>query len=75
MKFEVRPMAAAEDGRAMGWAAPAPISSRPVCSGVAEVSIYIDPARHGAAFIAAAAPALCGRDGQPRKGTAKGKRA
>lgn len=32
------------DGDVLGWAALGPISPRPVYSGVAEVSIYVDPA-------------------------------
>jgi phosphinothricin acetyltransferase len=33
------------DGAVLGWAALGPISPRPVYRGVAEVSIYVDPAR------------------------------
>jgi len=38
-------VARAPDGEVLGWAALSPTSSRPVYSGVAEVSIYVDPAR------------------------------
>jgi phosphinothricin acetyltransferase len=35
------------DGRAAGWAALAPVSSRPVYAGVAEVSVYVAAAARG----------------------------
>ena len=38
---------AREDGRAAGWAALAPVSSRPVYAGVAEVSVYVAAAARG----------------------------
>jgi phosphinothricin acetyltransferase len=36
-----------ECGETIGWAALTPASARPVYSGVAEVSIYVDPAQSG----------------------------
>jgi L-amino acid N-acyltransferase YncA len=38
---------ARDDGRAVGWAALAPVSSRPVYAGVAEVSVYVAAAARG----------------------------
>ncbi|MDP2578281.1 MAG: N-acetyltransferase family protein [Candidatus Palauibacterales bacterium] len=40
-------LVAMTDGRVVGWAALSPISQRRVYSGVAEVSVYIESARHG----------------------------
>jgi L-amino acid N-acyltransferase YncA len=34
-------LVARSEGRVVGWAAPSPVSSRPVYAGVAEVSIYV----------------------------------
>lgn len=36
-----------EDGKVIGWAALTPVSSRCVYAGVAEVSVYVDPAHWG----------------------------
>lgn len=36
-----------EDGKVIGWAALTPVSSRCVYAGVAEVSVYVDPAQSG----------------------------
>ncbi len=36
-----------ENGQIVGWAALSPISRRPVYTGVAEVSVYVDPAVKG----------------------------
>ena len=36
-----------EDGKVIGWAALTPVSSRCVYAGVAEVSVYVDPAHSG----------------------------
>lgn len=36
-----------EDGKVIGWAALTPVSSRCVYAGVAEVSVYVDPAYSG----------------------------
>lgn len=36
-----------EDGKVIGWAALTPVSSRCVYAGVAEVSLYVDPAHWG----------------------------
>ncbi|WP_414656180.1 GNAT family N-acetyltransferase [Flavobacterium sp.] len=36
-----------EDGNVIGWAALTPVSSRCVYAGVAEVSVYVDPAHSG----------------------------
>ena len=38
---------AEEDGKVFGWAALTPVSSRCVYAGVAEVSVYVDPALSG----------------------------
>lgn len=38
---------AEEGGRVVGWAALSPVSDRCVYGGVAELSVYVDPARHG----------------------------
>ena len=40
-------LVAREEGLVVGWAALSPVSARPVYRGVAEVSIYVDPARRG----------------------------
>jgi phosphinothricin acetyltransferase len=40
-------VASDSDGRVLGWAAVSPTSSRAVYSGVAEVSVYVDPAATG----------------------------
>lgn len=40
-------VARAEQGEAIGWAALTATSARPVYAGVAEVSIYVDPAHAG----------------------------
>lgn len=42
-----RLVARTDEGQLIGWAALAAVSSRCVYRGVAEVSIYIDPAAHG----------------------------
>lgn len=39
---------AEQGGKVVGWAALSPVSSRCVYAGVAEVSVYIDPAAQGA---------------------------
>jgi L-amino acid N-acyltransferase YncA len=44
---EPRLVARDADGTALGWAALSPVSARPVYRGVAEVSIYVDPAVAG----------------------------
>jgi L-amino acid N-acyltransferase YncA len=36
-----------EDGKVIGWGALTPVSSRCVYAGVAEVSVYVDPAQSG----------------------------
>lgn len=36
-----------QDGQVIGWAALTPVSSRCVYSGVAEVSVYVDPEHSG----------------------------
>ncbi|GIQ61295.1 phosphinothricin N-acetyltransferase [Flavobacterium collinsii] len=36
-----------KDGKVIGWAALTPVSSRCVYAGVAEVSVYVDPAHSG----------------------------
>jgi len=38
---------ACHDGQVIGWAALSPVSSRCVYAGVAEVSVYVDPAHSG----------------------------
>lgn len=40
-------LVAREGPEIVGWAAVSPVSSRPVYSGVAEVSVYVDPASRG----------------------------
>jgi L-amino acid N-acyltransferase YncA len=40
-------LVAREDGEVVGWAALAPVSSRPVYRGVAEVSVYVAADRQG----------------------------
>jgi phosphinothricin acetyltransferase len=40
-------LVAVYEGTVAGWAALSPVSSRPVYAGVAEVSIYVDPAFRG----------------------------
>jgi L-amino acid N-acyltransferase YncA len=47
----------AANGRLLGWVAASPVSARRVYAGVAEHSVYVDPARHrrgiGSALLAA----------------------
>ena len=45
--FPVPRLVARDDGEIVGWAALSPVSSRHVYRGVAEVSVYVDPARSG----------------------------
>ncbi len=40
-------LVARANGRVIGWAALSPASKRPVYAGVAEVSVYVDPAARG----------------------------
>lgn len=40
-------LVAREGAEIVGWAALSPVSSRPVYAGVAEVSVYVDPASRG----------------------------
>lgn len=40
-------LVAREEDEIIGWAALTPASRRPVYRGVAEVSVYVDPPRHG----------------------------
>jgi len=42
-----RLVAVADDGTVLGWAALTPVSGRCVYAGVAEVSVYVDPAAQG----------------------------
>ena len=51
-------LVAREDGRAAGWAALAPVSSRCVYAGVAEVSVYVAAAARGRGIGAALLSAL-----------------
>lgn len=40
-------LVAARDGEVLGWAATSPYSTRPVYAGIAEYSVYVDPAHTG----------------------------
>jgi phosphinothricin acetyltransferase len=44
---ELRFVAAADDGRVLGWVAASRVSSRPVYAGVVEHSVYVDPEARG----------------------------